>query len=358
MKIALLGDTALYGKFCIKNGNAINIMKDTVSFLSQMDYVILNLETPFETNNAITNGFKSAYIKSLPENVELLKKLNVSAVNLANNHIYDYGLDGYSSTKKILIENGIKYFGVDNINYVINDDDNRIAFSGYCCYSTNPIGLDNGGINPLDYKKILNEIDKYSKSGYNSIVSIHAGQEHVNMPNRDHIKLARKISDKYSYVYYGHHPHVLQGIEKYKKSLHIYSLGNFCFDDVYTSKSSEPLVKMSDNNKTSGIIVLEYERNTLLKYSFKPLYDGRIKVSENVQDKIIKRLEKYSRYLSLDSDIYEELRIGLIADYLNSRKKQRDITWYLKRLNYKSVGILINAYNNRKKYRKSLDGVL
>ena len=27
----------------------------------------------------------------------------------------------------------------------------------------------------------------------------------------------------------GHHPHVLQGIERYKKSYILYSLGNFCF---------------------------------------------------------------------------------------------------------------------------------
>ena len=41
-----------------------------------------------------------------------------------------------------------------------------------------------------------------------------------------------------------HHPHVAQGIEMHKSSLIAYSLGNFCFDDVYTSVSKAPLVKL------------------------------------------------------------------------------------------------------------------
>ena len=36
-------------------------------------------------------------------------------------------------------------------------------------------------------------------------------------------------------IIYGHHPHVLQPVEKYKEGLIIYSLGNFVFDQ-YTHK--------------------------------------------------------------------------------------------------------------------------
>lgn len=57
---------------------------------------------------------KSAHIKTDYSNVDLLKYLNIGIVNLANNHLFDYGVNGYKSTLKILDEKGINYFGIEN----------------------------------------------------------------------------------------------------------------------------------------------------------------------------------------------------------------------------------------------------
>ena len=151
MKIALLGDTAFYGKFSLRQGSPKKILQKTAELLKSFDYVVLNLETPFAKDSAKRYGNKSAYIKSDPENIELLKYLGVDAVCLANNHMFDFGYNSFELTKKILKDNGIQYFGVENNDLKVELLGNRIAFSGYCCYSTNPINATSKGVNPLDY---------------------------------------------------------------------------------------------------------------------------------------------------------------------------------------------------------------
>lgn len=349
MKIAILGDTALYGKFSIENNARIyKYLEPVKSELSQYDYIVLNLETPFAVDQKPW-GYKSAYIKSLPENVKILKYLGVQSVCLANNHLFDFGRSSYELTKRILEENGIKYFGVENKADLININNNKIAFTGFCCYSTNPQGTGKRGINEFDYNPVLNALSEFHNQGYNNIMSVHAGQEHVNYPNSDHIKFARKLSDRIPYVYYGHHPHVLQGIENYKDSLHFYSLGNFCFDDVYTDKSKLPLVKMSDNNKSSMIVSLTYEENKLMFYEIIPIFDA-IPCKAEEKKQILDSLIKYSEKLKADTTEYDYYRNNLLNKYISGRKQMRNIRWYLKRLNLKSIRMILNAYSNKKFY--------
>ena len=52
MKIALLGDTALFGKFCLETGSPYNYLKPIANILKEFDFVILNLETPFAYKSA------------------------------------------------------------------------------------------------------------------------------------------------------------------------------------------------------------------------------------------------------------------------------------------------------------------
>jgi hypothetical protein len=183
MKVALLGDAAFYGKFCLNNGIPKEVLNTTAYFLQSFDYVVLNLETPFALDNAKKHGNKSAYIRSDPVNVELLKFLSVDAVCLSNNHMFDFGYDAFELTKEILSDNCIEYFGVEGKDLKINIEGNKIAFSGYCCFSTNPINANSAGVNPLIYSHVSNKLKEDQLHGYNSILGFHAGQEHVNFPN-------------------------------------------------------------------------------------------------------------------------------------------------------------------------------
>lgn len=348
-RIALLGDTALYGKFCVKEyPNLYSYLSSVKKELETYNYVVLNLETPFVSNQKPW-GHKSAFVKSASENIEILKFLGVHSVCLANNHMFDFGQSSFQYTKELLDKYGIHYFGVEDKVDLVEMAGNKIAFSGYCCYSTNPQGLSKTGVNKLDYKDVEQTLIHYQNLGYTNIISVHAGQEHVNYPNYDHIQFARKLSSICPYVYYGHHPHVLQGIETVNNSLLAYSLGNFCFDDVYTSKSASPLVKMTDNNKSSAVLSLEYKDNSLVGFEMIPLFDCVISEGDQ-KNKICIDIKKYSEKLKEGKTEYVLFRQQLLSAYFEGRKSKRDLNWYLKRINYNSFKMIFNSYRNQKSY--------
>ena len=254
MKIALLGDMAFFGKMSSKeNPKCDEFFSDISLFLKDCDFIVGNLETPFSEKKK-SHGAKSAYICSDSVNVSILKQLHVNAVCLANNHMFDFGKEGYETTKRVLEENGIDFFGAEGKELYLEHEDCKIAFSGFCCYSSNPlqcVGYGEYGVNEYNVRKVQQVLERNSEQGYFNIVAVHAGVEHVNYPSLDHIKAARLLSKVCPYIYYGHHPHVLQGVEETNGSLLAYSLGNFCFDDVYSSASKKPLIRLSDNNRTS-----------------------------------------------------------------------------------------------------------
>ena len=356
MRIALLGDIAFFGRFSLTNNNNLKeYFKEVSEVLKNYDLVIGNLETPFVKSDK-PFGYKSAHIKSDPINIKLLKYLSVHIVNLSNNHIYDFGKENYDYTKSILSKNNIEYFGIENKELIFKKNNNTISLNGYCCYSTNPLGIfkeKKRGINELHFPTVEKKLRVNSSKEMFNILSFHCGQEHVNYPNYDHIKMARKLTEIGPYVFYGHHPHVLQGIEKVKDSLLAYSLGNFCFDDVYTEKSNKPLIKQSDNNKESIILELEIEDNKLISHKVIPIYlgDKQMKVGNS---QIQSKLSLYSDKLAATKEEYKQYREKLINNYIVSRKNMRNLKWYLKRLNYKSFFILKAARKNAIKYNNSL----
>lgn len=359
MILVLLGDMAFFGKCTLtSNPNAKEYFADVAERLQETDYVVGNLETPFSRAKK-THGAKSAYICSDVENVELLKLLHVNAVTLANNHMFDYGKEGYETTKQVLKENNIEYFGSEGKSLNLDFEDNHLSFEGFCCYSSNPLQtVEYGkyGINEYNVAKADDLLAKHDAEGRLSILAVHAGMEHVNYPSLDHVKAARKLADKHKYIYYGHHPHVAQGIENVNGSLIAYSLGNFCFDDVWSSASTEkPLVELTENNRSSFILEVIIEKNEIKEYHVIPLYIGKDKMYLG-KGTTADDLKEYTEAIdSMKPQEYESMRRDILSKRMSDRKAQRNIGWYLKRLRPRYVKIILNASNNAKEYAKCLN---
>jgi poly-gamma-glutamate capsule biosynthesis protein CapA/YwtB (metallophosphatase superfamily) len=357
MKVALLGDIGLFGKFSIANSNVFDYFKDVAEALKSFDLIIGNLETPL-CKASKPYGYKSAYINADPKNVELLKYLNISIVNLANNHIFDYGTTGYKANIGVLQANNIDYFGIENKTHYLDFGNNHIALSGFCCYSTNACGYydakSNIGVNILNAYEVEATLLKNHNNGYLNIASFHCGQEHIHYPNYDHIEIARKLASKVPYIFYGHHPHVMQGIEQIETSLIAYSLGNFCFDDVYTNKSNKPLVVQTSDNRKSFILSLEIENSKLNNFDIIPIYCDDLKMTVGQNNDICDELAEYSKLLTIEKNEYKKQRNKLLQTYLNTRKSARDLEWYVKRLNLNSIRMITNSRRNLHKYEYSI----
>jgi poly-gamma-glutamate synthesis protein (capsule biosynthesis protein) len=67
------------------------------------------------------------------------------------------------------------------------------------------------------------------------VVSLHWGQEYVPVPSPQQVSMGRLLIDGGVDLVLGTHPHVLQGWERYRGGLIVYSLGNFVFPMEYIS---------------------------------------------------------------------------------------------------------------------------
>lgn len=348
----MLGDVAFFG--CCTTPEYFSEVAD---YLSRFDMVVGNLETPFSMKK-ITHGAKSAYICSDVENIGLLKQLHVKAVTLANNHIFDFGKEGYETTKQVLSEGGIEYFGCEGRCYNIDYEDNHLSFEGFCCYSTNPLQVveyGSYGVNKYNLAKTEEVLSKHDAEGRLTVLAVHAGLEHVNYPSLDHVKAARMLAKKHKYIYYGHHPHVAQGIECINGSLVAYSLGNFCFDNVWTSASSEkPLIELTENNRTSFILEINVEHNEVVSYDVTSIYIGqdRIKIDHCVTREMLEEyMEPVDKITSVE---YEQMRKQVLDARYAERRNARDLMWYLKRVRLRYVKLIIDGKINAYKYRKNV----
>lgn len=351
MHLAFLGDIALFGRVANKD-----YFTEIADVLHNFDYVVGNLESPFSARQ-IPFGAKSAYLCASPESVDILSFLGVDAVTLANNHMYDYGEEGLSLTRRLLEEAKIAYFGVDGKTLDITLAGNKLSFAGYCSWSTNPQGcVEYGkvGVNELSLLNVERLMDEKLAKGFLPIFAVHEGTEHVNYPSRETIKLARLLARKGNYIFYGHHPHVMQGIEAINGSLIAYSLGNFCFDDVYTSVSDEPLVKLSANNRRSIILDVEIEDNQVKTWRAIPISIGEKRLTVGGED-IVGMLNEYSTALEKsDETVYVERRDAAIHRYYGKRKEARNLSWVVKRLRPRYAKLLISNRLNANRYQNKV----
>lgn len=344
MKIAFLGDIALIGKYDLStHNNVFERLLELKNKLNEYDYVIANLESVF-TKKSKTIVPKSMHLKSNPINVEILKYLNVSAVTLANNHINDFGAKAIQDTINVLEDNNIEWFGLNNKNIVVKIQNNHISLHGYCCLTTNPTGFRVGKykVNILNKDKVEKELLENEKNEYLSVLSIHWGREHTNLPNYEHLELVNILSKKFDFIIHGHHPHVLQPITKVNNSYISFSLGNCLFDDM-VSINGKKIVKQNEMNRTSLIYELEISDNKIQKESL----IGFKEINNIVFFDIKEKIETYNKVLQIkDKNFYNKQRNNQFNSTINEKFGKRNFCWYLSKINYNSMlSVLYGIFN-------------
>jgi len=191
--------------------------ENVAGIFAASDFAVVNLEGPLTAARRAQD--KEFAFKGPPEYVNILQDGGVGAVNLANNHFGDYYERGEDDTKAALEGAGIGHFGAGNgftteINGVV------VGFLGYKGWSS--------GVTVKN--KVASDIAELKTNGAAIVaVSFHWGDEQENYPNATQKELGRAALDAGADVVFGHHPHVIQGIEEYNGKFIAYSLGNFCY---------------------------------------------------------------------------------------------------------------------------------
>lgn len=227
IKLLAVGDIALDFK---GEGNPFT---HVISALKDKDILFGNLETTISDNKG-TPLQKGWIFKAPTRYVTFLKGAGFDVLNVANNHILDFGNECLIDTMKTLESNDIAYVGAgENFTeafkpQIIAKNKLRVGFTGYYFGATKYNILKKPVVAGVNKRAIIKQIKRLKKQDVNIvIVSLHWGYELIFYPSPERVKFYRKLIDAGATVVLGHHPHVIQGMERYKHGLIAYSLGNF-----------------------------------------------------------------------------------------------------------------------------------
>lgn len=250
-----------------KEGHIEHVIdKELNELLSNASYRIFNLETPL-TNMDSPIKKCGPNLKSDPNVINGLKKMNIDLFTLANNHIMDYGEKGLESTLKTLNKADINYVGVGNnvdeaIEPFIFTFANRLVGVYACAEHEFSIAQDDcAGANPYDSLTSYDHIIALNKKVDYIIVLYHGGKEHYRYPSPLLQKRCRKFIDKGADLVICQHSHCIGCEEKYNNGTIVYGQGNFIFDYNNSDYWKTSILLKLDSNMNVNYIPLEKVNN-------------------------------------------------------------------------------------------------
>lgn len=206
-------------------------------FFDGAHIVFGNLEGPLTTRGKPEQE-KTYVFRSPPDKVsQALKNAGFNVLSLANNHTLDYGPHGLADTIQALDSVGIFHAGAGaNVHearrpVIMEAAGKRIAILAYSL--TLPENFYAGRKTPgtaFGHAAFIRaDVESARRQANIVLVSFHWGQEGKTRLREYQTRLGRLAIDAGAVAVIGHHPHILQGVERYKDGVILYSLGNFTF---------------------------------------------------------------------------------------------------------------------------------
>lgn len=222
--------------------------QNVIDYFTSDELTLLNLEGPLTDVGNPTE--KQHTFRGPTEFVGILTENSVEAVNLANNHVQDYGPSGYRTTVSVLKEENISYVEQDDSSIITTKNGLKIGLFGAVYYK-------------LDTEKIVDGIASLKEQGCDLVIfAPHWGTEGAYRATPEQINLAHAVIDAGADIVWGTHPHVLQPIEEYNGGVIFYSLGNFSFGgntdpgDYDTALLQQELIRDAEGNLSLGELTI------------------------------------------------------------------------------------------------------
>ena len=226
-----------------------------------------NLEGP------LVDGGEPAKCKEPSENcyefrtptrfVRHLREAGFNAMNIANNHAFDFELEGVQSTIGTLWSAGIQPVGGSQMA-LFSVGDTRVGMLGFSytpsLYSHSVLSL----------RRAAALVKRLKSSCDIVIVSFHAGaegkeaqhirdekEEYLGEDRGNSVAFARAVIDAGADLVIGHGPHVLRALDAYRGKLIAYSLGNFLTYERFNISGPSGLsviLRVSLNRETGELV--------------------------------------------------------------------------------------------------------
>lgn len=253
------------------------------------DLTVANMEGTLTTSN--DRQQKTFAFKGDPSYTEILTRGSVEATNLANNHSHDYGDQSYEDTIQYLEAAGITTFGYD-----------RTAVMDVKGIKVGLIGIYELKDGLGRQQQVIDTIQEVKDQGAQVIiVSFHWGTEKSNIPDDIQKTLAHLAVDQGADLVVGHHPHVLQGIEKYQGKNIVYSLGNFCFGGNKNPSDKDTMIFQQTFTVENGELVEDDVTNIIpCSLSSESGYNNYqpMVLEGSEKERVLQKIEEFSAALN------------------------------------------------------------
>lgn len=253
------------------------------------DLTVANMEGTLTTSN--DRQQKTFAFKGDPSYTEILTRGGVEATNLANNHSRDYGDQSYEDTIQYLEAAGITTFGYD-----------RTAVMDVKGIKVGLIGIYELKDGLGRQQQVIDTIQEVKDQGAQVIiVSFHWGTEKSNVPDDIQKTLAHLAVDQGADLVVGHHPHVLQGIEKYQGKNIVYSLGNFCFGGNKNPSDKDTMIFQQTFTVENGELVEDDVTNIIpCSLSSESGYNNYqpMVLEGSEKERVLQKIEEFSAALN------------------------------------------------------------
>lgn len=243
----------------IRSRGADYVMKSVKRVLKPADIAFVNAESPFSTRGS-PQTWKDVYFRGNPALVPAMARAGIDVVTMANNHCLDYKAPALLDSIRRFNRAGIKVVGAGRnateawrFRYVTRNG-LKVGFMGWtdimppgwAATSSSP-GAAVGSL-WSGTRRVRKAIRSARKKADVLVVAFHWGVEGTHYPIAAQIQEAHAAIDAGADLVMSHHPHWLQGIERYHGGLIMYSFGDLVFPPlsraaaetvIMTSKVSE-----------------------------------------------------------------------------------------------------------------------
>ena len=203
-------------------------------FFAEDDVTVINLENVFY--DSTYGRVKKTYnFRGPTDFARILPEGSVELAYLGNNHIMDYGAPGMRRTIEALEEQGVGwcFSSREKSGYFVFEKEGvKVGFAGaYISYwGTNSVRM------AATFQQMRDE-------GCDAIVGIiHGGAEYSPKRAKRQENMAAWMVRNGASLVIGHHPHVVQGVDRIGEATVIYSLGNFSFGGNKDLRADKALV--------------------------------------------------------------------------------------------------------------------
>ncbi|MEA2413053.1 MAG: hypothetical protein QOC77_3614 [Thermoleophilaceae bacterium] len=230
-----VGDIAFSARQGLPSGGPGRVFTRVRRYLAAGDYTTGNLEGTLGHGgpSKCSGGGSNCFAFQAPASyARALARVGFDLFNLANNHSRDFGLSGTRQTVRALAAAGLKHTGLAGETRFATVAGRRVAFLGFAPYPwTSPL---------LDVPAARRQIAAAARRAQIVIVFIHAGAEGAGQTHTPHgtehaFGENRGAARRFAHAavaagadaVLGSGPHVLRGMECYRRRVIAYSLGNF-----------------------------------------------------------------------------------------------------------------------------------